>query len=355
MPEQKGIRLSAGTAQVLGLSSARVDDPPTTAYLLTAEKCVHNCQFCPQGRDANARADLLSRVTWPEVAKTVTADALAGAPSSVRRVCLQVTDHHGWKNEVEWLTEALKEGAAKAAREMPTCISCRPRDLGEVAELVAMGVDKVGIAIDAVTPEIYSRVKSRNRSWHATLALILGAACAFPGRIATHVIVGLGETERDAVQFIRLLVDYRVIVGLFAFTPVRGTPLENAKPPKLGQYRRLQVVRHLLTGDGHLGVPVDPGRFSFDEGGRLVGLGLGAEEQDRLWRLLVSGDAFRTSGCPDCNRPYYNERPGGVIYNYPRPLTTGEAEAALEETGLFGRAAIPKGRAATDAMEAASS
>ena len=39
---------------------------------------------------------------------------------------------------------------------------------------------------------------------------------------------------------------------------------------------------------------------------------------------------FETSGCPGCNRPYYNERPGGMLYNYPRPLTAAEAAREIE-------------------------
>jgi biotin synthase len=53
------------------------------------------------------------------------------------------------------------------------------------------------------------------------------------------------------------------------------------------------------------------------------------------WESLVNlpgfGESFMTRGCPDCNRPYYNERPGGPMYNYPFPLGTGEAERALKE------------------------
>lgn len=366
MPERKGIRLSAGTARVLGLSMAKVDDLPTTAYLLTAEKCVHSCQFCPQGRASGSRADLLSRVTWPEMDKTTAAEALFAAPEGVRRVCLQVTDHHGWKEEVEWLA-----GTAARGRRLPACVSCRPRNLGEVAEILAMGVDKVGIAIDAVTPEIYARVKGdpaggKTTSWHSTLALILAAARAFPGRVATHVIIGLGETEQDAVQVMRLFADYGVIVGLFAFTPVRGTPLEHAEPPELGQYRRMQAVRYLLAKEGGATESgrdagagrdadrdavtdlVDFRRFRFDGDGRLTDLGLEGDELADLARLLASGDAFRTSGCPDCNRPYYNERPGGVIYNYPRPLTTDETRAALAQTGLFDEGRL--GRTAAKAV-----
>ena len=39
----------------------------------------------------------------------------------------------------------------------------------------------------------------------------------------------------------------------------------------------------------------------------------------------MNGQAFQTSGCPGCNRPYYNERPGRTMFNYPRPLTPEES------------------------------
>ncbi|QJW48785.1 hypothetical protein HA075_26170 [bacterium BFN5] len=66
--------------------------------------------------------------------------------------------------------------------------------------------------------------------------------------------------------------------------------------------------------------------------GNLTGINLPAEQ---IESLLADGAAFETSGCPDCNRPYYNERPGGVMYNYPRPLNQTEAEQALAESQLF--------------------
>jgi len=59
--------------------------------------------------------------------------------------------------------------------------------------------------------------------------------------------------------------------------------------------------------------------------GRLVDLGV---------PLPLTGEPFQTCGCPDCNRPFYNERPGGVMYNYPRPLTPVEARRAMAEMEL---------------------
>ncbi|MCJ7714641.1 radical SAM protein, partial [Candidatus Bathyarchaeota archaeon] len=39
-----------------------------------------------------------------------------------------------------------------------------------------------------------------------------------------------------------------------------------------------------------------------------------------LCKIVESGAPFRTSGCPDCNRPFYNERPSGPLFNFPRSL-----------------------------------
>jgi biotin synthase len=69
----------------------------------------------------------------------------------------------------------------------------------------------------------------------------------------------------------------------------------------------------------------------FDQRGRLRSFGLSPEE---LHERLADGLAFQTSGCPDCNRPFYNERPGGPLFNFPRALTREEARQAIAELDL---------------------
>jgi biotin synthase len=127
----------------------------------------------------------------------------------------------------------------------------------------------------------------------------------------------LGETEREMVERIQRLTTLGVSIGLFAFTPISGTAMAHQSPPSLGQYRRIQVAHWLIR---HKLARADD--FSYDKRGMLLNYGLPA---NRLENALGNGTAFRTSGCPGCNRPYYNERPGGVMYNYPRPLTSEEA------------------------------
>ncbi|HWJ03754.1 MAG TPA: radical SAM protein, partial [Verrucomicrobiae bacterium] len=73
------IKCSAGTAKVLGLKQLKTDALPTTAYLMTGERCSNDCSFCPQAKNSSSRADLLSRVTWPEYEREAVIERLAQA------------------------------------------------------------------------------------------------------------------------------------------------------------------------------------------------------------------------------------------------------------------------------------
>ncbi len=50
------IRVSLGTAMVLGLLDGKLDAEPTTAYLMTYKlgKCTANCGFCPQAKTSKS-------------------------------------------------------------------------------------------------------------------------------------------------------------------------------------------------------------------------------------------------------------------------------------------------------------
>jgi biotin synthase len=92
-------------------------------------------------------------------------------------------------------------------------------------------------------------------------------------------------------------------------------------PPALQSYRRIQAARYLMV----MGA-CRAAHFSFSPSGEINSYGLSLA---RLRELLDDGRAFQTAGCPSCNRPYYNERPGKAMYNYPRPLHAAEIETAI--------------------------
>ena len=62
--------------------------------------------------------------------------------------------------------------------------------------------------------------------------------------------------------------------------------------------------------------------FAFNSKGCLLSFGI---DTISLTAVIQSGVPFQTSGCPGCNRPYYNERPGGILYNFPRKPNMHEA------------------------------
>jgi len=310
------IRVSSGTASVLGLQDTLNQVAPTTAYLMVGGRCQRDCAFCAQARSSRARADALSRVTWPEFDEEETIKRIrrAFAAGKIERCCLQVTVHEGYLQRTKEVVMGLGDG-------VPLCASVVATNIEQIGELLEAGLERVGLSLDAANERVYRQVKGGD--WSRMLSLIEEAAASFPGRISTHLIVGMGETEREMAQMIQRMQDWGVTVGLFAFTPIRGTAMEDRLPPPIGSYRRVQIAHYLIR---HRLSSVE--RFSFSPEGRITDFGL---DRERLGRILTDGRAFQTSGCPGCNRPYYNERPGGTIYNYPRPLTPDEAREAIRE------------------------
>ncbi|MBN1485392.1 MAG: radical SAM protein [Chloroflexia bacterium] len=291
-----------------------MDAAPTTAYLmLEGDGCAMDCAFCAQARHSHSRSDALSRIIWPEYDSTEVLDRLAQA-DSLQRICFQVTVHEKALEEVMGLARALRQRS-----DLPISVAIRPAHIEDLAQLLGAGVDQVGLGLDAACERVYRQIKGPQ--WSRIMALIEGACRRFPGHIRVHLIVGLDETERELCETMQKIYDWGGAVGLFAFTPVRGTRLQDRPQPPLDVYRRMQTARYLMQHK----LARSEG-FRYDRQGRLLDLG-----RPDWATLLADGEAFRTSGCPGCNRPFYNERPGGTMYNYPRPLRGQEAAQALQD------------------------
>lgn len=325
MNRGRTIRVSVGTAAALGLVNVRCDVLPTTAYLLTTGGCVSRCAFCAQARSSNTSEALLSRVSWPEFPIEQVLEALVRGSSALQRVCIQVTSTPNARNIAKEVVGNILEIKQMYGAAYDISLSYHPSSVSDVESLLSLGVDRIGIALDAATQRIHSKTKAGSGSWESTMDLLEESSTSFPHKISTHLIVGLGETEEELVKIMQTLRDLGITVGLFAFTPIKGTPMEHVPQPPLDVYRRVQIARYLIT----MG-QASAGDFTYVDG-RISGVG---PTHKFLERLLSTGDPFKTSGCPDCNRPYYNERPGGVIFNYPRPLREDEIRKCLLEARL---------------------
>lgn len=325
LPEK--IRVSVGSAIVLGLMRGRLDAKPTTIYLLTyhSGKCLADCGFCPQAKTSKSRADMLSRVTWPTfpIEQVLSKLEKEAKTPIVKRVCIQALNYSEVFNDVFAL---VKEILSRAA--VPLSVSCQPFNSKQMKLLKEVGVDRISIALDAATKELFDRIKGPLTSspyrWEAQRETLLNAVQIFgKNRVFTHLIVGLGETEREITQAIQWCTDFGIYPSLFAFTPIQGTALETLSQPSVATYRRVQLAHYLIV---HGKTRFE--NMKFDEDERLIDYGV---SESLLHRIVETGSPFMTSGCPGCNRPYYNERPGGPLYNYPRQPLPKEIREIKEQ------------------------
>ena len=71
--------------------------------------------------------------------------------------------------------------------------------------------------------------------------------------------------------------------------------------------------------------------MEFDSDEKIKDFGV---TKKKFIEIIESGKPFLTSGCPGCNRPYYNERPGTILYNYPRQMTSEEIKEVKKVLGF---------------------
>jgi len=324
------IRVSLGSAIVIGLLEGKLDAKPTTAYLMTFKtgKCSANCGFCPQARSSQSKAELLSRISWPVFSSLSVLEGIEGAVKArkIKRVCIQALNYSKVFSDLSAFVKALKQRVP-----VPVSVSCQPLNKANMQRLADAGVERIGIALDAATETVFDAVKGSGASgpynWGEQFRQLREAVEFFGrGNVSTHVIVGLGETEKDVVRVIQECMDMGVLPALFAFTPVRGTTLALKPQPQLGVYRRVQVARHLIVN--HI---ARSDSMCFDVEGRIMSFGI---SDSQLAQVVDSGAPFLTSGCTGCNRPFYNEKPSGPIYNYARKMTPEEVGYVKKQLSL---------------------
>ena len=317
------IRVSIGSASVLGLRTmAKFKDPPTTCYIMTYKEghCTANCGFCPQAKSSKSSDEMLSRITWPIFLFKDYLTKLKYLPSSkqFKRICIQTLKYpENFRDLMEIITQIRKN------IEIPVSIAVPPMSKDNLRKLKLAGVQRIGIALDGTTPEIFNIIKGEDVNgpykWdHHYQQLVEALEIFSDGFVSTHLIIGLGESEKDVIFRIEDLHNLKILVSLFAFTPIKGTKFEDFSQPSLLNFRKLQLGRYLIVNQEK-----SRSDFTFNTKGDIVRFNINKKE---LKDIINDTDAFLTSGCPGCNRPYYTSKPSGPIYNYPRKVKENENE-----------------------------
>jgi lipoyl synthase len=280
------------------------------------EGCSGRCHFCglSRSRQEGPKGKTFIRVDWPVYSLEEIVERTKGK-DQIHRVCISMITHPRALEDTLYVIKRFKEST-----DLPISVLVSPtlfHHEGPLDEMKKAGADRVGIAIDAATPDLFDRLRGRGvggpHRWDHYWDVLRMAASVF-GKFhaGIHLIVGLGETEREMVEAIQKGQDMGCPTHLFSFFPEKGSPMEQHPPPALDRYRRIQLARWIINeGLGSIR------RMEFDETGKLLGFGVDVEP------LIKMGEPFMTSGCPGrdgkvaCNRPYGNERPSGPIRNFP--------------------------------------
>lgn len=297
------------------------------------EGCLGRCQFCglSRSRQEGPKGKTFIRVDWPLYPLDEIIERAKGK-DQIHRVCISMITHPRALEDTIYVIQKFKEES-----DLYISVLITPTLIHGIAPLQRMketGADRIGIAIDAATPELFDRLRGKGvngpHRWNHYWEVVRWGVEVFGKfNVGIHLIVGLGETEREMVQAIQQGQDMGAYTHLFSFFPEKGSPMENHPSPSLGQYRRIQLARWIINeGLGSMG------RMKFDENGKLIDFGMDIEP------LIQSGEPFMTSGCPGrdgkvaCNRPYGNERPSGPIRNFPFLPELEDIEEIKRQLGI---------------------
>lgn len=329
----KKIRISTGSAAVLKLKRLKMDTAPTTCYVMTytEDYCIGKCSFCPQGHTPTLQStEQLSRIQWPDFVWEDFLNQLKfnqnqKGGNKFKRFCIQVLNYQGFYYDVLSIIKIIHENFPNLA--ISAAIPPVPPE--KLKELKSFGLERIGIALDACYEELFDDIKGKNihgpYSWKKHWEALSSSLKIFGlGKATTHFIVGLGETEQEMIESIKKVVEKDILPGIFLFTPIKGTPMENAPRPSMLQFRHVQLCRYLL-----LQKIENATRFVYSEDGTLVRIRHFTPSE--LSQIIQNNSAFKTAGCPDCNRPYYTSRPGEEQDGYPRDLTADEHQLIYAE------------------------
>lgn len=336
------VRLSMAAAIELGLKPGRLFRGARCGCINLLLNypigCYANCAYCGLARERPGIAADTSfiRVSWPVVSTDQVVERIAERQEEIGRVCIaMVHDPRSYPDLIEIAERIRSRGDILISGLVMATLLNEER----LRRIRHTGIDIIGIGLDAATEEAFHNTRGRGvggpHEWEYHWEIARLARELFgPFRVNCHVIIGLGEDDRDLVGLFARLKAMEVAAYLFSFNPEPGTLMQDVPRQPIQRHRRIQLVKHLIE-EGDL----PPEAVRFDAEGFIDGLDAPPE---LIEEAIHSGLPFMTDGCPDrngelaCNRPYGSYRPGQEFRDYPfRPLPDDLAvirrEMRLEE------------------------
>jgi len=334
------VRISAASAIALGFRSGRFSREFSFGginLLLNYEDgCRSDCAYCglARTRPGDYEDKSFIRVEWPLVRTDDLVERMAVLEDKLTRLCISmVTSAYAFDDTCE-ITRRITERV-----RTPLSILVAPPTLNraKLERFRELGVDMVGIGLDAVTEQLFRSLRTdvpaggAGLSWAKYWQVVDDARDLFgPWKVNCHTVVGLGERDSDLIDLFIRLVDRQIFPYLFCFNPEPDSRMGATPKTPITRWRRIQLAKHLIE---HEGFRRDD--FSFDEDGNL--LAVRAARREALVNAAREGLAFMTNGCPGedgkpgCTRPYGSYRPTESFRDFPFQPTTDDLDQILRE------------------------
>ena len=283
--------------------------------------CRSDCGYCGLARTRPGTYEDKSfiRVEWPLVETDELVARMAARDDTMTRLCISMVTHpHAYRDTLDISARITANVRA------PLSILVAPPTLNraKLERFKDVGVDMIGIGLDAVTEDLFRSIRTdvpaggAGLSWAKYWEVVNDAREIFgPWKVNCHTLVGLGETDRDLVDIFTRLRDREIFSYLFCFNPEPDSRMADHPKSPLRRWRRIQLAKHLIETEGF-----GPDQFDFDADDNLTVLDGDAEVVERS---VASGIPFMTNGCPGaggepgCTRPYGSYRPSEPIRDFP--------------------------------------
>jgi biotin synthase len=254
MQSPEYVKMSHATAISLGLAKGRMYRGAVNrcVNLLVhyPEGCSANCAYCglAKKRPGTYKEKSFIHVDWPIYHMDEIIDAINSAPKYVQRTCISMITNPKCTQATIDMSQALNDMTS-----LPISVLIAPTiiDKDFLENLSNVGVDKIGIAMDLANQELFNRYRGSGVSgphkWERYWDTLREGLDIFGQyNVGAHLMVGMGETEKEMVRLMNRLWQMGVVNHLFSFFPEESSRLADKEPPSWSTYLRIQLARYLI-------------------------------------------------------------------------------------------------------------
>ncbi len=319
------VRVSAASAIALQFRSGRFSRDfefgGINLLLNYEDGCRSDCAYCglARTRPGDYEDKSFIRVEWPLLRTSDLVERMAEKSASLTRLCISmVTSPLAYRDTVE----ITREIRSKVSTPLSILVAPPTLNRKKLEHFAEIGVDMIGIGLDAVTEELFRSLRTdvpaggAGLSWEKYWSVVEDSREIFgPWKVNCHTVVGLGESDADLIDIFFRLKDREIFPYLFCFNPEPDSRLGEHPKSTISRWRRIQLAKHLIEKYHYR-----QSAFDFDESGNLIHMEASSAAIDEVVDTAIP---FMTDGCPGengepgCTRPFGSYKPSEAFRDCP--------------------------------------